>query len=550
MPTLSLNKQLALIAGLFIVFSALVVFQIYYNHLVQREMISKLIASHKIISDFLALEESESALLDKIRAAAIKGKPIAEEDFQALSSANSDWFKKLQIWRQSLGLWQSIVGIESDAQIFSSDFVDAKRRQADAYAKAIALCKDGNGKDAGHIITIERSFRPSMHRSIIAILEGIKLQIEGESGALRRFFAGSAISLLIALLVLVGSAAGVVRNLIVSIKSLEHGASRIALGDFSVNVPEIKSPEELASLGKAFNGMQAAVKTRDVKIREDNEEIHKLNESLERKVVERNKTIMQQNIALTRKNEELEQVLYAASHDLRTPLIGIQGFSEELKMSAAELVKKLKDGNGRIEPKELDRIVSEDIDMALKHIINGSKRMEILLEGLLRISRMGRESLQLQAVNMDELVKNVAAGFDYQLHELGGSISIGPLGSCSADPSQFEQVFTNLIGNAIKYRDPSRKIAIEVSSLGDGDFVRFCVKDNGIGIAKEHQERVFHAFFRVDPEKVEGDGVGLAIVNRALDLHGGRAWVESEPGKGSAFFIEIPKSNFQQPQRT
>lgn len=551
MPTLSLNKQLALIAGLFVVFAALVGFEIYYNQRVQNEMISKLVASHKLIGDFLAIEESESALLDKINAAAAKPKAgqAQTEETLSLTNANSDWFKKLQLWRQGLNLWQGMVGIESDAQIFSSGFEELKRRQADAYAKALELIKDGKGKEAEHIVAIERSFRPSMHKSMIAILEGIKLQIESDSGALRRFFAGSAIALLAALLALVAIAAKVCKTLIVSLRSLETAASKIALGDFSSTVPDLKSPAELGSLAKAFSGMQAAVKTRDAKIREDNEEIRKLNESLERKVLERNKTIMQQNIALTRKNEELEQVLYAASHDLRTPLIGMQGFSEELKMCMAELVKKLKDGGGRIDLKELERLANDDIDTALKHIINGSKRMEILLEGLLRISRMGRESLQLQSVDMDELVKNVASGFDYQLHEIDGSIAIGPLGSCSADPSQFEQVFTNLIGNAIKYREPARKLAIEVSAEHDGDFVRFRVKDNGIGIAKEHVDRVFHAFFRVDPERVEGDGVGLAIVNRALDLHGGRAWVESELGKGSSFFIEIPKSNFQQPRQ-
>ena len=544
MPTFSLNKQLAFIAGLFLVFAALVVFQIYFNQSVQRDMVSKLIASHKIIGDFLALEESETALLDKIRIISARAKPASEEDFQALATQNSDWFKKLQLWRQSLGLWQSLVGIESDAKIFSSDFVELKRRQADAYTKAIQFCKEGKTKDAEYIVSIERSYRPSIHRSIIAILDGIKLQIESDSSTLRRFFAGSAIALLVALLVLVACAAGIVKNLIASLRSLENGASRIAMGDFSVNVPGIRSPDELASLAKAFNGMQAAVKTRDIKIREDNEEIRKLNDSLERKVLERNKTITQQNIALTRKNEELEQVLYAASHDLRTPLIGIQGFSEELKLTCSDLVKNLRGSGGKIDQKEVERLVAEDIDTALKHIINGSKRMEILLEGLLRISRMGRESLQLHDIDMNELVKNVAAGFDYQLHEIEGKINIGDLGKCFADPSQFEQVFTNLIGNAIKYREPSRKLSIDVSAEQDGDAIRFCVKDNGIGIARDHLDRVFHAFFRVDTEKVEGDGVGLAIVNRALDLHGGRAWVDSELGNGSSFFIEIPKNNF------
>ena len=540
--TFSLNKQLAVVAALFAVFAGLVVFQVFYSHHIQARIQERLIASHKLIGDFLSLEEAESGMLERMRAVFEGSAKVKPEELQPLSDQVIEWYKKLQLWRQSLELWQRLSGLQSNSLIFSQDFMEMKKRQADAYAKAIALCRDGKAKDASYILNIERGFRPSIHRSILGILDGIKLQMENDSNSVRRFQFGSALALLFALVVLVLGSAGVFRSLIVSLRSLEEGASRIAKGDFSMKVEKVKSPLELASLATAFNGMQAAVMTRDAKIREDNEEIHKLNESLERKVVERNRTIMQQNIALTRKNEELEQVLYAASHDLRTPLIGIQGFSEELKLSCAGLVKRLREG--KLDPKSLDLIVNEDIAAALKHIINGTKRMEILLEGLLRISRMGRESLKLRDTDMDELVKNVAAGFDFQLHEISGSISIAPLAKCMADSSQFEQVFTNLISNAVKYRSPDRKLSIEVGSETDAEFIRYFVKDNGIGIPSEHQGRVFHAFFRVDPDIAPGDGVGLAIVNRAIDLHGGRAWVESEPGQGSTFFIEIPRSNF------
>jgi len=548
MPVQSIRKQLAFIALLFLVFAGLVFFQFFRSHAMQEELNSELRASHKIIGDYLALEEAESQIVERIRVIAegIRQNP-SDVELSETASQITEWFQKLQLWREALAAWAAPLDVKTDEAAFSSDFKDLKKRQADAYSKAITLCKEGKYKDASYVLTIEKSYRPSIHKTILAILDGIKIQIEADNASVRHFYVGTAFSLLVAMLALVASSVGIFLSLSRNFKTLEAGALRVAKGDFSQMITDVKSPEELASLAKTFNDMQTAVKTRDEKIREDNEEIKKLNESLEHKVLERNKTIMQQNIALKRKNEELEQVLYAASHDLRTPLIGIQGFSEELKMACADLAKKLK-SQQKPSPAEIDSLIKEDIELALNHIINGSKRMEILLEGLLRISRMGRESLQMQQIDMNELVKNVAAGFDYQIKELGAKLSLGELAPCVADPSQFEQVFTNLIGNAIKYREPSRPLEIEVGSEQDQDFIRYYVQDNGIGIPEEHIERVFHAFFRVDPEKVEGDGVGLAIVNRALDLHGGRAWVESSVGLGSRFVVEIPKNNFGAPK--
>jgi len=178
----------------------------------------------------------------------------------------------------------------------------------------------------------------------------------------------------------------------------------------------------------------------------------------------------------------------------------------------------------------------------LNYIITGSRRMEMLLEALLRISRMGKESLQLQPVNMNELLKNVKTNLEFQLNEIGAELEIENLDDSCVDASQFEQVFTNLITNAIKYREPSRKCSIKIYSEKDEDLTRYFVEDNGIGIPKEHIDRVFHAFYRVDEDISEGDGVGLAIVNRALDLHNGCAKVKSELGKGSIFIVEIPNS--------
>jgi signal transduction histidine kinase len=267
-----------------------------------------------------------------------------------------------------------------------------------------------------------------------------------------------------------------------------------------------------------------------------------MNEILEKKVLDSSKKIIQQNEALKRKNEELEQILYAASHDLRTPLISIQGFSEELKMACGELVKLFSD-NAPPEKEKVESIVNDEVKLALNYIINGSKRMEMLLEALLRISRMGHQSLQIRELDMKKLLSDVKMNLEFQLSETGSELIIDEkLENCEADENQFEQVFTNLISNAIKYREPSRPCEIKIYSKKDEDFTHYYVEDNGIGIPEDHLPRIFHAFYRVDDDFSEGDGIGLAIVNRALDLHNGKAKVSSEFGKGTTFTVSMPNN--------
>jgi len=287
--------------------------------------------------------------------------------------------------------------------------------------------------------------------------------------------------------------------------------------------------------------MQVAIDTRDKKITEDREEITKLNEILEKKVDDSGKTIVNQNKALKRKNAELEQILHAASHDLRTPLISIQGFSEELRTTCeildAELSKE-----GEVNKDKLKQLFEEEVSLALNYIVNGSKRMEILLEGLLRISRMGRDSLQVAPINMTELTKAVTDTLSIQIEESKAKINVGDLLACKGDSSLVEQVITNLLTNAIKYREPSRECVIDIMSEELEDRIRYTVKDNGIGIGEDNISKVFNAFYRVDEETIEGDGVGLAIINRAVDLHNGKATVESVLGEGSSFSFEIPNN--------
>lgn len=535
----SIKSQFVVLSLLFSVFVVAVLFQMYFTHKLQYDEIVHLQNSHKIVSDYLALEETERNIIDRIRICLDNKLNILQaSEFDEMQKLVDNWYQDLQEWKRFLLKWEKESNIVLTSSVFDENFLENKKRQAEAYKKSISYFKEGKYKEAEHVTNIESYFLPSIQKTIITILDGIKVRVQDDRDYMQRFYFSTAFAILLALVALVMFSVSIFRNITKNLRHLEDGAMRISTGDFEQHI-EITSPVEISSLANSFNEMQLAVKTRDRKIREDADEIQKLNEILEQKVVERNKTILQQNIALKRKNEELEQILYAASHDLRTPLISIQGFSEELKSACANLIKNMESDSADRNEK-IKGIIDDDIVLALSYIISGSKRMELLLEALLRISRMGRESLQIKQLNMKEVLKNVTDNLGFQLNEADVELKIDKLDDCYADAAQMEQVFTNLIANAIKYRVKDRKCKIRIYSEHDSDFTRYYVSDNGIGIALEHQERIFHAFYRVDTEITEGDGVGLAIVNRAIDLLNGRVWVKSEISKGSTFAIELP----------
>ncbi len=159
---------------------------------------------------------------------------------------------------------------------------------------------------------------------------------------------------------------------------------------------------------------------------------------------------------------------------------------------------------------------------------------------MLRITRLGRESLTVEEVDLKSLLNNVCEGLSFQTQEANAKITINTSGKIQADASFIDQVFSNLVGNAIKYRDPSRECEITINSQAKDGISMISVEDNGIGISKENLDKVFNAFYRADEDKVNGEGLGLAIVSRILEMHNGKIYIESALGKGSKFFVELP----------
>lgn len=241
------------------------------------------------------------------------------------------------------------------------------------------------------------------------------------------------------------------------------------------------------------------------------------------------------------KNKELQDVVYTASHDLKSPLVNLTGFSGCLVMSCEYLVKHLESIDDASSQEKIKDVIQNEIPESLGYITSSVEKMKSLIDGLLRISRIGTVDIDIADIDMDELLGQVRGAMEFQLQENITHFDVGDLPRCRGDIELVNQVFTNLIDNALKYREPTRETVIEVSGKVEVGKVVYCVKDNGRGVAENHQSKVFEIFHRLNPEEdVIGEGLGLTIVTRIVDRLGGRIWLESEAGVGCSFFVTLP----------
>jgi light-regulated signal transduction histidine kinase (bacteriophytochrome) len=258
---------------------------------------------------------------------------------------------------------------------------------------------------------------------------------------------------------------------------------------------------------------------------------------LEERVVERTTELKQANGALERSNQELDDFAYIASHDLKEPLRGINTYSTFL----------LEDYSDKLD---------EDGQSKLNTLQRLTRRMESLIESLLTYSRVGRTELAVQDSNLGEVLSEILDSLDVVLKSGGVEIRIPqPLPTLRCDRVRVGEVFRNLITNAMKYNDKPEKW-IEVGfrngsadgadSLGDGAKASglvtvFHVRDNGIGIREKHLDSVFRMFKRLNARDQYGGGtgVGLTIVKKIVERHGGRIWVESTFGEGTTFLFTL-----------
>ena len=259
-----------------------------------------------------------------------------------------------------------------------------------------------------------------------------------------------------------------------------------------------------------------------------------------RKKSEKEREDLLKKLAL--KNEELESIIYAASHDLKTPIINIFGFGKELLLSS-QSIKDILNKCDNVEDlkRELSKTINEDITQSIKFITKSSLKMEQLLNGLLKVSRLGRVQLDITTIDMNNLIKNIIDSMKFKINETKAFITSSKLPNCIGDVSQINRVFTNLIDNSLKYLNPRKKTLIKISGKKKNKISTYCIEDNGIGIPKDKKEKAFEIFYRFDVDvNPEGEGIGLTIVKKIVEQHNGEIWVNSEEGKGSKFYISLP----------
>jgi signal transduction histidine kinase len=252
------------------------------------------------------------------------------------------------------------------------------------------------------------------------------------------------------------------------------------------------------------------------------------------------------------RNAELQSVVYTVSHDLKSPLVNIKGFGEELACLSGKLTEHL--SGAELPPairREIQPLLEEEIPKSLHYIQASAAKMKRLLDGFLRVSKIRSAPIQKEPLDMNALVESVLATMRFQIESWGVTVTADPLPPCTGDWGQINQAISNLVDNALKYRDPGRACTIHITGRREGDWVTYGVSDNGIGIDPRYQDKVFEMFGRLDPNsQVSGDGLGLTIVSQILDRHGGRIRLESEPGKGSTFFISLPCGESSSPSAT
>ena len=247
-------------------------------------------------------------------------------------------------------------------------------------------------------------------------------------------------------------------------------------------------------------------------------------------------------VSLKEKTQEMESLLYVTSHDLRTPLVNIQGFSQRMEKACSDLIHILE---GEPDPDCLQEkilaIAGKQIPVFLNYIATSINKMDRMITALLRISRLGRSELNPVMLDMNKLINEVIAELTTQTDQAGVVIRVSKLPRCRGDALEINQVFTNLIDNAIKYRHVDKPMVIRITGQLSRTEAVYCVADTGCGISPEHHEKIWEMFYRLNPRtQIAGEGVGLTLVRRIIQRHNGRMWLESRPAEGSRFFISLP----------
>ncbi|MDE1184397.1 sensor histidine kinase [Paraburkholderia sp.] len=323
------------------------------------------------------------------------------------------------------------------------------------------------------------------------------------------------------------------------IEVLTGNAERLG-GGRTLHAP-LSGTDEIAALDAVLHDTSARLRAADAG-----------QAALKTRLEARAKELAVVNEELRQETQDNEMFIYSVSHDLRSPLVNLQGFSKELQVSCDDLRATVESAQlPPAEHKRLAHVLDGDVRESLHYLRTAVTRAAAIIDALLRISRAGRLEYQWQRVSIGRTVARIVDGLQAGIGQRGALVTVRELPPAWGDPGAIEQIFSHLIGNALNYLDPSRGGRIEVGALEREplDETRlpvirtrtYYVRDNGLGIPAAYMSKVFRAFQRLHGDVAKGDGIGLAMVRRLVERHGGRIWVESSEGAGSTFFVVLPE---------
>ncbi|OWL95787.1 histidine kinase [Deinococcus indicus] len=373
--------------------------------------------------------------------------------------------------------------------------------RSDSLAQAAQLVRQGKGRD---LLNEARDIMAVMRTNESGRLSAATAASQATLTTVRTLTVGG---LLLSLTLLLLTAYRVTRTITRSLNDLNAGAGAIAAGQYQRRTP-VMPVQELAQLGGQFDRMAAAVQDREQALRESAEALRASNTHLERS------------------NRELEQFAYVASHDLQEPLRTIGSYTELL---------------ARRYQGQLD----ERADQYIAFTTSATQRMKTLIQDLLAYSRVRNAPRATQPVDTAALVREITADLERQILDAQAQVTARDLPVIPSNPDLMRHILQNLIGNALKFRDPTRPARVQISAdrtrhAGQDSWV-FHVQDNGIGIAPEYHERIFGVFQRLHGmDEYPGSGIGLAVTRSAAEQLGGQLWLDSEPGRGSTFHLALP----------
>jgi PAS domain S-box-containing protein len=267
------------------------------------------------------------------------------------------------------------------------------------------------------------------------------------------------------------------------------------------------------------------------------------NQQLEEQVRQRTAELVERNQQLQEKTAENEMFVYSVSHDLRSPLVNLMGFSEELEVAVRQLGELLRDPRLPLEVRDSAQALLEgDIQESLGYIRAAVERLSRIIDGLLRLSRAGRVEYRWQAVDVERIVRRVVDTHRTMIHQRQATVTIEPLPMAWADPDAVEQVVANLLTNALQSLDRpvGGRIVIGHRPTPSTTFHTYFVADNGVGIDPALLPRLFRPFQSKPSGSGKGEGIGLAIVRRVVERMGGSVGVESVVNQGTTFHFTLP----------